>query len=49
MINFIKAIYHWSRIRKDEPVDRPKRKEDAIDAVRRTLSYCWFDHIKCEH
>ena len=25
MINFIKAVYHWSRIRKDEPVDRPKR------------------------
>lgn len=25
MINFIKALYHWSRIRKDEPVDRPKR------------------------
>ena len=25
MINFIKAVYHWSRIRKDKPVDRPKR------------------------
>ena len=25
MINFIKALYHWSRIRKDKPVDRPKR------------------------
>jgi ubiquinone biosynthesis protein COQ4 len=25
VINFIKAVYHWSRIRKDEPVDRPKR------------------------
>ena len=25
MINFIKAVYHWSRIRKDEPVNRPKR------------------------
>jgi ubiquinone biosynthesis protein COQ4 len=25
VINFIKAVYHWSRIRKDKPVDRPKR------------------------
>ena len=25
MINFIKAVYHWSRIRKDKPVDRPIR------------------------
>ena len=25
MINFIKALYHWSRIRKDAPIDRPKR------------------------
>jgi len=25
VINFIKALYHWSRIRKDKPVDRPKR------------------------
>lgn len=25
MINFIKALYHWSRIRKDAPINRPKR------------------------
>ena len=25
MINFIKALYHWSRIRKDAQIDRPKR------------------------
>lgn len=25
MINFIKAVYHWTQLRKDAPVDRPKR------------------------
>ena len=25
MISFIRALYHWTRLRKDEPVDRPKR------------------------
>ena len=25
MISFIRALYHWTRLRRDEPVDRPKR------------------------
>lgn len=30
-----------------ETVKRPNRKEEGIDAIRNTLSKCWFDETKC--